>query len=157
MDWCDARLLQPELIMASATPGRTGEDVSEHNQFDIVDATFQPQRIDSLKPEARNWIGVRAFWEASWTIEKGPYKNQWAFVFKSSEFESDPPPFSWVPECDLNIHALVSEADDLTITDCIAHYNSNADGTIPIEDIDEQAKQEYSRLEVAELERLAKL
>jgi hypothetical protein len=84
------------------------------SQYDVVDATFQPQRKDNLKPKASNWIGVRALWEASWIIEKGPYKNQWAFAFKSSDFESDMPPFSWVPECDLIIHSTIER---LALTD----------------------------------------
>lgn len=68
--------------------------------WDVVTATFQPQRTDDLNPHARPWIGGRMRWEASWQIDDGPYAGQLAMT----PHEPTPaglPHIGWVPLCDL--------------------------------------------------------
>lgn len=72
-------------------------------RFEVVTATFRPQRTDDLKPHARAWIGVRMRWCAAWEIEAedgGPYVGQMAMI------PQGPTPdgldwLGWVPLCDL--------------------------------------------------------
>lgn len=45
------------------------------NQFDVVRATFIPQRTDDLKDRARPYIGVSGLWDAAWWIEEGSGKR----------------------------------------------------------------------------------
>ena len=93
--------------------------------WDVVTATFQPQRTDDLNPHARPWIGGRMRWEASWQIDDGPYAGQLAMT----PHEPTPaglPHIGWVPLCDLadvmNVKAperawtLRTPADASTIT-----------------------------------------
>lgn len=73
-------------------------------QFDKVFAEFRPKRLDTLKPEAREVIGLKCLWEALWIIEEGesePYTGQWAM----RPLVKPPPDFAWAPEEDLRILA----------------------------------------------------
>lgn len=70
-------------------------------QFDTVLATFQPQRTDDLRPEAREWIGVRTHWHASFYIDFGPYAGQMAMLAWDFNPEKPLVPMGWVPFCDL--------------------------------------------------------
>jgi len=70
--------------------------------YDVVVATFQPQRTDDLKNNADKFIGVRCKWEAVWEIEDGPYEGQ--FAMSTVDFEIQRKygsSFVWVPQCDL--------------------------------------------------------
>lgn len=73
---------------------------SDLHQFERFTATFQPQRTDDLKPEARKFVGLRCEWQALWVIgqdgEHLDYRGQWACNPEADEF-----PFSWVPDGDL--------------------------------------------------------
>lgn len=74
-------------------------NIKQIERGDVVVATFQPKRLDDLKPEARNWIGYRGTWEYLWTIEAGNYIGQIAFGLLKDRHKA---PFVWVPECDLD-------------------------------------------------------
>ena len=72
-------------------------------RFDVVTATFQPQRTDDLTPHARAWVGIRMRWMAAWEIDAkdgGPYVGQMAMT----PHEPTPAglePLGWAPLCDL--------------------------------------------------------
>ena len=74
--------------------------MADLHQFERFTATFQPQRTDDLKPEAREFVGLRCEWRALWVIgedgEHPDYRGQWACEPDAAEF-----PFSWVPDRDL--------------------------------------------------------
>jgi hypothetical protein len=79
-------------------------------EYDVFEATFQPQHIDDLKPDAKRFIGKRLEWRAMWLIDEdqgGPYVGQWACSLSpaAEKFLGDrgelPQGFIWVPECDL--------------------------------------------------------
>lgn len=75
----------------------TNDDIE---QFDKVTATFRPLRTDDLQPpEAAEWIGWRGEWLASWPVEDGPYKGQWAMAPMAPL--GTYLPFAWTPFCDL--------------------------------------------------------
>lgn len=84
------------------------------HQYDVVNATFKPSRTDNLKPGSDAWVGHRTTWEAQGEIEDGPYKGQVMFSIEvgiQNEMRDRGqhlPPFTWVPECDLEIHSLLS-------------------------------------------------
>ena len=67
------------------------------NQFDKIDATFNPRRTDDLQNDAEQYIGQGGVFQAMWKIEDGEYEGEWAMM----------PPvgwgFAWVPSCDLVI------------------------------------------------------
>ena len=67
------------------------------NRFDIVEATFQPQNMDTLKDTSVPWIGYRCQWSADWIIEEGEFEGKFAMGVISD----DHPPFAWAPESDL--------------------------------------------------------
>jgi hypothetical protein len=70
----------------------------ELERFDIVTATFQPQRTDTLVDGAAEWIGRRLRWEAVWIIERASsYRGQWAM----RPMVRETPPFGWAPFSDL--------------------------------------------------------
>jgi hypothetical protein len=71
------------------------------NQFDIITGTFRPKNLDTLKPSAVSFIGQTGHWHATGVIEDGQYAGQW--MLEPYEW-SVPPPFTWVPECDVAIH-----------------------------------------------------
>jgi hypothetical protein len=77
-------------------------------RFDQVNATFKPKRTDDLKSGVKEWIGYRGTWEALWLIDDedgGSYVGMYAMgIYDAIELEA-PPPFVWVPECDLEIHS----------------------------------------------------
>ena len=78
--------------------------------FDLVEATFQPQNLETLKERAVQWIGWRGTWEASWIIEEGPYEGTFAMCVMNSR-----PPFLWVPEIDLTEIVLIYTLDGAAI------------------------------------------
>lgn len=67
-------------------------------RFDVIEATFQPQNLETLKPKAEPWIGWRGLWSADWIIEDGAYEGTFAMCVVS---DRPRPPFVWVPEVDL--------------------------------------------------------
>jgi hypothetical protein len=74
-------------------------------RYDVVTATFLPQRTDDLRPVAVAWIGVSADWMASWMIEEedgGAYVGQWAMTLYGPTPAAPPWP-GWVPLCDLEV------------------------------------------------------
>lgn len=76
--------------------------------FDVVTATFRPQRTDDLKPHTRNWVGVRMRWCAAWEIDAedgGPYVGQMAMT-PHDPTPAGLEPIGWVPLRDLaNVEA----------------------------------------------------
>ena len=73
----------------------------EHLQH--VRARFEPKRMETLRPEARPFIGRTFEWMASWKITEedgGPYVGQWAFTLSYSP-ENEGLNFGWAPEEDL--------------------------------------------------------
>lgn len=73
---------------------------TELQQLDVVVATFQPKRLDTLKDHLRPHIGYRGKWEVYWIIEEGVYEGQAAlWPWEGSAFEA--PFHAWVPEEDL--------------------------------------------------------
>ena len=69
--------------------------------FDLVDATFKPQHAGDLKPRAAQFVGYRGIFRVMWEIEDGDYVGQWAFMADSEHF-------GWMPECDLEIHKVIT-------------------------------------------------
>ena len=67
-------------------------------RFDLVEATFQPANMDTLKEEAVPWIGWRGQWSADWIIEEGEFKGTFAMGVDAND---ERPPFAWAPEADL--------------------------------------------------------
>lgn len=81
--------------------------------LDVIDATFQPQRVDTLKPGVAAWIGWRGLWQQQGECPPGPYEGQlsWGFAPEAYCELADRgvyPPFCWVPQCDLMIHKRVA-------------------------------------------------
>ena len=82
-------------------------------QFEQFWATFKPQRTDDLKSGAEEWIGRCLEWQALYILQDdGPgvsapeeYWGQWAcsplLRLDRDETTREYPPFTWVPECDL--------------------------------------------------------
>ena len=74
----------------------------EHLQH--LRARFEPKRLDTLRPEARPFVGQTFKWMASWKITEedgGPYVGQWAFTLSYSSVNEGQQNFGWVPEEDL--------------------------------------------------------
>ncbi len=76
----------------------------DFEQFDEVEATFQPKRMDTLRDLARSFVGDRLRWRCLWGIDDedgGPYVGQHAW-------ESETVPYiGWVPTEDLDDIVLV--------------------------------------------------
>jgi hypothetical protein len=73
-------------------------------QFDKVEATFRPRALDTLKPEAADWIGVRLEWQAVWVVDEedgGPYVGQMAWSPQWHHVDGGRFPAAWVPTEDL--------------------------------------------------------
>lgn len=84
------------IIIAIGGPGSALE------QFDRIEATFQPRRTDDLKAGAVEWIGRRVVWDVAWLItdeDGGPYVGEFACTL--AEVPNPPPGFVWVPSGDL--------------------------------------------------------
>ena len=96
-------------------------------RFDVVTATFQPQRTDDLKPHARAWVGVRMRWMAAWEIDAedgGPYAGQMAMT----PHEPTPAglePLGWAPLCDL----IDVEAPNVELSGLQRPRRKDEDGT----------------------------
>jgi hypothetical protein len=79
-------------------------------RFDEVVATFQPKRLDTLKPEAAAAVGYRGRFRVIWEITEedgGPYVGQWAFEFCDRGLRQ-----GWVPEEDLEEIELVEGLEE---------------------------------------------
>jgi len=78
-------------------------ETDEYERFDVVTATYLPQKMTDLKPWAALWVGTRTKWKASWFVEEGIYEGQWAFrpIIADDDRQRGLPPFGWVPQCDL--------------------------------------------------------
>lgn len=72
-------------------------------QFDKVKAIFKPKRTDDLNQWVKLNIGDECIFQASWIIEEGEYKNQWAMSPDLSNENINNWNFAWCPECDLDI------------------------------------------------------
>ena len=84
-----------------------GESMTKYHTFDVVRATFRPKRTDDLKPGVAEWIGWTGLWQANGLCPEGPYDGQMGFSIGSgtmADLELPLPPWSWMPECDLEIH-----------------------------------------------------
>lgn len=86
----------------------------EVRQFERRQATFQPTRTDNLRHGAEAWIGEEAEWEAVWVIDDGEsYAGQWAWAIQlDADDPRYPPPFVWVPQCDLRFVPPASNQDE---------------------------------------------
>ncbi len=65
----------------------------------VIEATFSPKRLDTLKPEVRPLIGVRMQFDHLWRIDPedgGPYVGQDAWQAKGH------PEAGWFPTEDLD-------------------------------------------------------
>ena len=81
--------------------------MTKYHTFDIVRATFKPQRTDDLKPGVADWIGWAGLWMANGLADPdGPYAGQMGFSIDTETMLDQKlcPPWSWMPECDLEIH-----------------------------------------------------
>lgn len=65
-------------------------------QYKKVKAIFNPKRKDDLQEHSKNCTGNVCEFIASWIIEDGPYKGQWAMVPTTGYL-------GWCPLCDLEI------------------------------------------------------
>lgn len=77
-------------------------------QFDKVKAYFEPKRLETLRDEAKPFVGKLMTFEALWIIDEedgGPYVGQWA-MRACGENKLDWLPFGWVPEEDIRIVTL---------------------------------------------------
>jgi hypothetical protein len=72
-------------------------DTPKLQQFDMVEATFRPTRLDDLKPEVKGKVGERGIFQAVWIVEDGHYEGQWAM----SPQDFNHWQFVWTPLCDL--------------------------------------------------------
>lgn len=71
-------------------------------RFDIIEATFQPQNRETLKPEMVPFIGYRGRWEAAWIVDEeddSQFTGQWAWT--PHPVLGTPIPYGWVPDEDL--------------------------------------------------------
>jgi hypothetical protein len=72
---------------------------ADMKQFEVIEATFKPKRIDDLVEGSEAWIGRRTQWQAAWILEDGPYNGEWAMTPHGDDrFKA---PFAWVPLSDL--------------------------------------------------------
>ena len=81
--------------------------MTKYHTFDIVRATFKPQRTDDLKPGVADWIGWNGLWMAKGIADPdGAYAGQMGFSIDTKTMLDQElyPPWSWMPECDLEIH-----------------------------------------------------
>jgi hypothetical protein len=73
--------------------------------YEKVQAYFEPKRTETLRDEARPFIGKLMTFEALWLIDEedgGPYVGQWA-MRACAENGLDWLPLGWVPEEDIRI------------------------------------------------------
>jgi len=68
-------------------------------QFEKVAGIFEPRRVDDLCEGATEFIGWCDEWQASWQIEDGPFKGEWAMT--PTHKDRYKMPFAWVPSGDL--------------------------------------------------------
>ena len=71
------------------------------DQFERVQAYFEPRRVETLRDEAKPFIGQVLTFEALWIIDEedgGPYVGQWA-MRAIGENDIDWLPFGWVRSC----------------------------------------------------------
>jgi hypothetical protein len=67
-------------------------------QYGTIEATFSPKHLDTLRDDARQYIGQRMRFTVAWWIDDedgGPYVGQWACLPADRQF-------GWVPETDLS-------------------------------------------------------
>ena len=83
---------------------------AELRLFQKVYATFNPKHLETLRPEARQYIGKELMFQASWKItpeDNETYAGQWALIPEDHKLL-----IGWVPEEDLeNIEAIVNDVD----------------------------------------------
>lgn len=61
-----------------------------------IQGVFKPKDMQTLKPEAKQYVGYIFTWEALWLIDDGVYAGQWIFRPLGKEGERLPLPFRWV-------------------------------------------------------------
>lgn len=72
-------------------------------QHSTIEATFSPTAPDTLRDDARPFVGQRMRFTVAWWIDEedgGPYVGQWACLPADMQF-------GWVPEVDLSEIATV--------------------------------------------------
>jgi hypothetical protein len=77
--------------------------------YDKVTAVFQPRDLASLKSEGHADIGKAGTFVASWVIEEGQFKGQWAMAPDHKDWERFS--FAWCPEEDLQIQPSKNPVD----------------------------------------------
>lgn len=71
--------------------------------YALVEAVFEPRRLNDLKPGVKNAIGRLGVFEGLWTIDHGPYAGQMAMrVPKDWGLE-----WIWAPLEDLRVRRVV--------------------------------------------------
>ncbi|CAN7515438.1 hypothetical protein [Brucella pseudogrignonensis] len=75
------------------------DDDIEDKVGQLVYARFSPKVVETLKPEALDFIGREGHFEFLWIIDEGKYQGQWA-MRKPTDWSA---PFVWVPYEDLTV------------------------------------------------------
>jgi len=74
-------------------------------QYDIIEATSKPLRVDDLRDGMGFFIGFRCHWRAIYRItehERGAYNGQWALEPIIEGVAPSKIIFLWAPFCDLS-------------------------------------------------------
>ena len=94
-------------------------------RHDIIDATFRPKRIDSLRPGMARWVGYRGRFCVWWTVtpeDGGPYVGQYAIGPEAARCVPGhmlPLDGLWAPQEDFELHGVLrGEWDKLGSEGC---------------------------------------
>lgn len=83
--------------------------IPKHPRWQYIQATFNPVKVNDLRPEMKEFIGQKFTWEYQWIQEQNErYPGQ--RVYRYPEHLREPGqnyPSYWVPECDLDFIKLV--------------------------------------------------
>lgn len=92
--------------------------------YDYCSAVFNPQITTDLQypEETKKFIGKRLYWQASWMIEEGTYKDQFAMCVQVTSDE-ERTPFIWVPEVDLS--DVIEEDGDRVHSMVMSHLSAS--------------------------------
>lgn len=94
--------------MMGLMPRLADEQHNEWQRFDVIEATYNPKALETLRPRARAGIGERRFWRCLWPIEEedgGPYVGQHAWEWIADPDAIAPvvkPYIGWAPTEDLD-------------------------------------------------------
>jgi hypothetical protein len=81
-------------------------DAALLQQFQKVRAVFRPRHLDTLRPDAVQYIGQEFEWLVAWKIDEedgGPYAGEWAMTTAYRNDGAAHINFGWVPSGDLEI------------------------------------------------------